>query len=87
MAVGDHKNITYVQVRRRRPPNLGCSSHERLDRWCLDWSFENFQIYTVPGKFNFFNDFHSRQGAPKSSPFMTLEEHARRIDVEEGELW
>ena len=80
IVAGDHANITYVQVQAKRPATLGTASQDRLNRWCLDWSHEDFKIYTVPGEQNFFNDFHSRGGAPGAAPFYTLEEHARRVE-------
>ena len=80
IAAGDHRNITYVQRRHKRPPNLGRASRDRLNHWCQDWAHENFQIYTIPGKMNLFNDFHSRQGAPEAGPFYTLKEHEIRLE-------
>ena len=29
---------------------------------------------------NFFNDFHSREGAPEAAPFFTLKEHEARLE-------
>lgn len=86
MAAGDHANITYVQRRNKRPANLGKASADRLNHWCHDWSHEHFQIYTIPGKINLYNDFHSRGGAPDAEPFMTLGEHARRLEEKLGQL-
>ena len=86
IAAGDHRNITYVMRRHKRPANLNRTSHDRLNHWCQDWAHQQFQIYSVPGKQNLFNDFHSREGAPGARPFMTLREHALRLDEKLGEL-
>ena len=51
-----------------------------MNHWCQDWANERFQIYTIPGHFNFYNDFHSRNGAPDSNEFYTLAEHAAKLD-------
>ena len=80
VAAGDHANITYVQVQSKRPASLGTASQDRLNRWCLDWSHEDFSIYTIPGEINLFNDFHSRGGAPGRAPFYTLAEHAQDVE-------
>ena len=48
-------------------------------RWCLKWAHQNFQIYHVPGVMNTFNDFHTRNSAPKAGPFFTLKDHERKI--------
>ena len=81
IAAGDHRNITYVQRRSKRPPNLGRASQDRLNHWCQDWAHENFQIYTIPGKMNLYNDFHSREGAPGAEPFFTLKQHEQRLEA------
>ena len=66
--------------RRSAPPNLNRASHDRLNRWCQDWAHQDFQIYTIPGELNLYNDFHSRAGAPEAAPFCTLNEHQERMD-------
>ena len=86
IAAGDHRNITYIMCKKRRPQILRKTAHDRLDRMCLKWAHENFQIYTVPGVQNTFNDFHSRDGAPDGEPFYTLAEHAERILAKEQAL-
>ena len=69
----------YVMRRKKRPANLNRANHDRLNHWCQDWEHQNFQIYTVPGEQNLFNDFHSRGGAPDAAPFQTLEQHEQRL--------
>ena len=86
IAAGDHRNITYVQRKNKRSPGLGKASVDRLDRWCHDWSHEDFQVYTLPGEMNLFNDFHTRDGAPDAAPFLTLAEHEERLARKLGEL-
>ena len=86
IAAGDHRNITYIMNKKHRPQILRKTAHDRLDRMCLKWTHENFQIYTVPGVQSTFNDFHSRDGAPDDEPFYTLAEHAERILAKEQAL-
>ena len=86
VAAGDHRNITYVMRRNKRPASLSRASHDRLNHMCQDWAHQNFQIYTLPGEKNLFNDFHSRAGAPKAAPFCTLAEHEQRMRRKLGEL-
>ena len=81
IAAGDHRNITYVQRRQKRPANLNRASRDRLNHWCQDWAHEDFQIYIIPGKMNVYNDFHSRGGAPDAKPFYTLKEHEERLEA------
>ena len=71
-----------MQRRQKRPANLNRASHDRLNHWCLDRAHEDFQIYTIPGKMNVYNnDFHSRGEAPDAQPFYTLQEHERRLEA------
>jgi len=80
VAGGDHANITFIQVPGNRPASIGTPAQARLRHWCLDWAHENFRIYSMPGEDNLFNDFHTRGGAPRRTPFLSLQEHARRLD-------
>ena len=79
IAAGDHENITYIMNKDKRPQVLKRTSIDRLNRWCLKWAHQNFQIYHVPGVMNTFNDFHTRNGAPDAGPFFTLKDHERQI--------
>ena len=86
LAGGDHRNIVYIMNKKRRPALLKQTSHDRLNRWCLQWAHADFQIYHVPGEMNLFNDFHSRAGAPRAEPLYTLADHARKVEEKLNQL-
>ena len=90
ITASDHYNIVYIMCKKRRPQILRKTAHDRLNRWYLKWTHENFQIYAVPGVMNTFNAMISIvetvHQTTSLSTFYTLQAHAERILQKEQAL-